>query len=402
MKKVSTEDLKVGDKVLKFDRNWLETDFIKHKFVIKNQTTIDKIKSNDIKYVYIDASNETEKKVDKLIIEPEPDAIEEAAEEAAEEQVDLKELTKAADVYSESVKIVRSVMEDIRGGKLFNKDAVKMVASNIAEITRKNKSVLCSVTKLRHHDDYTFQHSMNVSIYAASLAAHLGMTQSEIESIANAGLLHDTGKMLVPSEVLNKPGKLTDEEFVVMKNHVMYGHDFLKKQNLPAEMLRLALEHHERYDGSGYPYGLQDSEISIEGKIGAVVDIYDAITSDRVYHKGLEPPSALKLMFKWADSHINKKVFEFFIRNIGIYPVGSLILMSTNELGVVGKTNLHKPTEPIVLIFKNRRGENLPIKALDMSKTSVGKHKIVGPVNPESISIPDEIYRYIDELNKLT
>ncbi len=96
---------------------------------------------------------------------------------------------------------------------------------------------------------------------------------------------------------------------------------------------------------------MKDNEISIEGKIGAVVDIYDAITSDRVYHKGMEPPSALKLMFKWADSHINKKVFEFFIMNIGIYPVGSLVLMNTNELAIVGKTNINKPTEPIILIF---------------------------------------------------
>jgi putative nucleotidyltransferase with HDIG domain len=402
MKKIDINDLKIGDKVLKFDCSWLDTDFLKHKFVVKNQATIDKIKSNDIKYVYIEEVSVEEKKASKIILSPEPDAVEEAAEESAENMVDLGELDKVSDIYTESVKIVRNVMEDIRGGKMFNSEAVKHVASNIAELTRKNKSVLCSVTKLRHYDDYTFQHSMNVSIYAASLAAHLGMSQTQIESIANAGLIHDAGKMLVPTEVLNKPGKLTEEEFVIMRNHVQYGYDFLKKQNIPDEMLRLAYEHHERYDGSGYPNNLKDEDISIEGKIGAVVDIYDAITSDRVYHKGMEPPSALKLMFKWADSHINKKVFEFFIKNIGIYPVGSLVLMSSHELAVVGKTNLNKPTEPIVLVFMNKRGDRLPIKAIDLSKSAVNTHKIVAPVNPESVFIPDDIYKFIDQMNKIS
>jgi len=399
MRKVDIKDLKIGDKVLKLDRSWLDTDFLKHKFVIKNQATIDKIKSNDIRYVYIEEPTEEETKVTKIIIKPEADAVKEAAECAKDNMIDLGQLDKVSDVYVESIKIIRQVLQDIRGGKMFSSDAVKHVASNIAELTRKNRSVLSSVTKLKRYDDYTFQHSMNVSIYAASLAAHLGMNQRQIESIANAGLMHDVGKMLVPIEVLNKPGKLSNHEFSVVKNHVQYGYDFLKKENVPDEMLRLVYEHHERYDGSGYPNKLKDKDISIEGKIGAVVDIYDAITSDRVYHKGMEASSALKLMFKWADSHINKKVFEFFIKNIGIYPVGSLVLMNSHELGLVGRTNLNRPTEPIVLIFMNKRGEKLPIKAVDLSKTASNFHKIVAPVNPESVTIPDEVYKVIDHIN---
>lgn len=400
MKKVAVQDLKIGDKVLKFDRSWLETDFLKHKFVIKNQATLDKIIANGIQYVYIENTDPVEKKVEEIFNENE-DVIREVAEEAVSNRIEVDDFNKASEIYSESVKIIGSVLDDIRAGKMFNDGAVKNVAENIAEITRRNKGVLASVTKLRKHDDYTFHHSMNVSIYAASLASHLGMSDQEVERIANAGLLHDVGKMLVPAKVLNKPGKLSDEEFIIMKNHVQFGYDYLKKQNIPADMLRLAYEHHERYDGSGYPNGLKDEQISIEGKIGAVVDIYDAITSDRVYHKGMEPPSALKLMFKWADSHINKKVFEFFVMNIGIYPVGSLVVMNTGDVGMVGKTNLNKPTEPVVLIFMNKKGETFPIKGLDLSKSTVNKHKIAAPINPASVSIPDELYEYIDGLNKL-
>lgn len=400
MKKKFIKELCIGDKVLKFDRSWLETDFLKHKFVIKDQSVIDKIKRNGIEYVYVEEKTKEEKKLEDIYSGKADKVIEEAAE-AEPAYIDINELNSANEIYKESIKIVKHVLDDIRGGKLFNTGAVKHVAENITSITMRNKGVLASVTKLRAHDDYTFQHSMNVSIYAASLAAHLGFKEPEIERIANAGLLHDAGKMLVPSEVLNKPGKLTDEEFFVMKNHVQLGYEFLKKQGLPEDMLRLPYEHHERYDGSGYPRGLIDKDISIEGKIGAVVDIYDAITSDRVYHKGMEPPSALKLMFKWADSHINKKVFEFFIMNIGIYPVGSLVLMNTNELAVVGKTNLNRPTEPVVLIFMNKKGQRLPVKAVNLSKSSVTEQKIVGPVNPEKIDIPEEIYAYIDSMNKI-
>jgi len=400
MKKVNVEDLKIGDKVLKFDRNWLETDFIKHKFVIKDQSTIDKIKSNDIRYVYIEPQSEEIRKIEK-IYNSEQETMEEVKETVQENLIDLKELTKVETIYVESIQIVKNVLSEVRAGKIFNTGAVKHVAENIAELTMKNKGVLNSVTKLKQHDDYTFQHSMNVSIFAASLASLLGMNSVEIERVANAGLLHDVGKMLVPADVLNKPGKLTDDEFVIMKSHVQKGYDFLQQQGLDKGMLNLAYEHHERYDGSGYPRGLKDSQISIEGKIGAVVDIYDAITSDRVYHKGMEPPTALKLMFKWADSHINKKVFEFFVMNVGIYPVGSLVLLDTNELAVVGRSNRHKPTEPIVLMFMTKKGEKIPVTLLDLGKGTVKRRKIIGPVNPENIEIPEKVYQYIEKLNPI-
>lgn len=401
MKKVFIDDLVVGDKVVKLDRHWLQTDFLKHKFVIKDKSVIVKMRQRGIEYVYLDDSSE---EIVKAAVqagftdEPLPEIIEDIRSGA---ETNIEDYDTASEMYIESIKIVKNVLEDVRAGRMFSSGAVKNVAANISELTMKNKGVLSSVTKLRKHDDYTFQHSMNVSIYAASLAAHLGMSKKDVESIASAGILHDVGKMLVPSKVLNKPGKLTDGEFKVMKDHVQLGYDFLKKEGIPEEMLRLAYEHHERYNGSGYPRGLKDSEISLEGKIGAVVDIYDAITSDRVYHKGMEPPSALKLMFKWADSHINRKVFEFFVMNIGIYPVGSLVLMNTNELAVVGKINPHKPTEPVVLIFTNKMGQKLPVKTIDTSKNILPKKTIVGPVNPENIDIPDEIYKYIDNANKI-
>jgi len=400
MKKVSVKDLSVGDKVLKFDRSWMETDFLMHKFVVKEQSTIDKIIKNGIEYVYIDAEDPTEEDKIKEVLSAES-TVEEFLEHPEEKFIDFKDFSSAVDLYKESINIVKNVLVDVRAGKMFNNGAVKSVAENITELTMRNRGILSSVTKLKKHDDYTFQHSMNVSIYAASLATHLGMSEKEVNRIANAGVLHDVGKMLVPSNVLNKPGRLTEKEYEIMKSHVQLGYDFLLKEGISKDMLRLPYEHHERYDGSGYPNGLKDEQISLEGKIGVVVDIYDAITSDRVYHKGMEPPSALKLMFKWTDSHINKKVFEFFVMNVGIYPVGSLVLLSSDELAVVGKANLKKPTEPTVLAFMDGKGKQFPIRIDDLSKSGIHKKKIVGPVNPESVNIPKEVYNFIDGLNEM-
>jgi len=153
---------------------------------------------------------------------------------------------------------------------------------------------------------------------------------------------------------------------------VTAGYDYLVKNGMDPSTLNIVIEHHERYDGSGYPYGLKDEEISLTGKIGAVVDIYDAITSDRVYHKGMEPPSAVKMMFKWTDHHINKKVFEFFVTNIGIYPVGSLVLLNTNEVAMVAKIN-HEPASPVVAVFKNPKGKTFRSICLTFREKALSK-----------------------------
>ncbi|MGE4265801.1 MAG: HD-GYP domain-containing protein [Deferribacterales bacterium] len=400
MKKISVNELQIGDKVVKLDKGWFETGLLTHKFTVKDNAVIQKLKDNGVDHVFIERDELEAAVIDIFQGRPE-EIIEHKKEIISRNYIDLDRVSSARTLYVESVKIVHSVLGDIRSGKMFNENAVKSVASNIAEITLKNRGVMASMSKLKHHDDYTFLHSMNVSIFASSLAAHLGMSQKEVERIAQAGLLHDVGKMLVPAEILNKPGKLSEEEFKTMKSHVILGYEYLVRQGLPKEMLNLALQHHERYDGSGYPQGLKDAQISVEGKIGAVVDIYDAITSDRCYHKGMEPPAALKLMFKWTDSHINKKIFEFFVMNVGIYPVGSLVLLDTNELAVVGRMNTVRPTEPAVLVFMDKAGRRVPVQMIDLAKNVLHKKKILGPVNPENINIPDEVYSFIEGMNEI-
>ncbi|MGC9062776.1 HD-GYP domain-containing protein [Calditerrivibrio sp.] len=398
MQKIHVNELKIGDRVLKLDASWLETPFLSHKFKIKDISDINKLKKHGIEYVFIGPRND-EVSI-KEVIEENKDLLENVQyEELPKHYIDFQSLTKASEIYEESVKIIRSVMEDIRSGKLFDDTGVRIIADKITELTVKKGDLLSSVAKLKSYDDYTFQHCVNVSVFATSLGKLMNIPIKELNMLSASALLHDVGKMLVPKEILNKPGKLTDEEFKIMKNHVPAGYDYLIKNGLDPSELKIVIEHHERYDGSGYPYGLKDPDISLFGKIGAVVDIYDAITSDRVYHKGMEPPSALKMMFKWTDSHINKKIFEFFIIHIGIYPVGTLVLLNTNELAIVAKIT-DNPTSPIVAVFKNPKGEDIPVYTVDLSKKSVLSKKIIGPVNPEKINIDKEIYDIIERINE--
>ncbi len=398
MQKIAVSELKIGDKVLKLDASWIETPFLTHKFTIKDHSDIKKLKDNGIQYVFIEP-RKIEKDLKQILEENKPILENIQKEELPKHYIEYQNLSKATEIYEQSVKIIRSVMEDVRSGKLFDDTGVRLVADKITELTVKKGDLLSSVAKLKSYDDYTFQHCVNVSVFATSLGKLMGLSQKELNMLATSALLHDVGKMLVPKNVLNKPAKLTDEEFKIMKTHVTAGYEYLIKNGLDPADLKIVIEHHERYDGSGYPYGLKDPEISIFGKIGAVVDIYDAITSNRVYHKGMEPPSALKMMFKWTDSHINKKVFEFFITHIGIYPVGTLVLLNTNELAVVAKIT-RNPTSPIVAVFKNPKGEDIPIYTIDLSKKSVLNKKIIGPVNPETVDINKEIYDIIEKINE--
>ncbi|MGE4268655.1 MAG: HD-GYP domain-containing protein [Deferribacterales bacterium] len=401
MEKIFLNDLKIGDEIVKFDRGWMETDFLSHKVRVDNTSVIDRLRRNGIEYVFIKPRNEELQKLDDLLDGKSVEIINEMKDQATDCQLNLKDLNHASEVYSESVRIVGSVLDDIRSGKAINTAAIKHISQNISEMTLKKRGVLTSITKLKQYDNYTFHHSMNVSIFAASLATHLGMSKKEIEIAANSGLIHDIGKMLVPESLLNKPGKLTDEEYKVMQMHVIRGYEYAKKCGTPEEELHMIIEHHERHDGSGYPYGLKDEQISIFGKIGAVVDIYDAMTSDRVYHKGMAATSALKLMFQWADKHINKSIFEFFIKNVGIYPVGSLVIMATHEIGIVGKMNAANPMSPVVVVFLSKNGSRMPIKVVDLSKSGIDAQKIIGLINPENVTVPPEVYKYIDNMNTL-
>ncbi len=208
------------------------------------------------------------------------------------------------------------------------------------------------------------------------------------------GCLHDVGKMAIPDEVLNKPGKLTDSEFSIVRNHPEAGGQILRDSGqVSALVLDVCLHHHEKVDGSGYPHRLTGDQISLFAKMGAVCDVYDAITSDRPYKKGWDPAESIRRMAEWSKGHFDEAVFQAFVKSVGIYPTGSLVRLESGRIGVVTEQHEKSLLTPRVKVFFSAKSKApIPIEVLDLSKL-VGREKIVARESQE-----DWGFRNVEEL----
>jgi putative nucleotidyltransferase with HDIG domain len=365
LKKISTREAKIGMFVAQLDRSWMETPFVFHKFRIKSAQQVDQLKAY-CRYVYID----TEKGGDLDSRPPDPLRSREPVRPAQGDErksssggkpdrVSLtEELKVARDIHGETKKVVDNILEDVRLGKAIDTSAAKKSVENIVDSVMRNRDALVCLSQLKNRDEYTAFHSLNVCILAVAFGRALVLPREDLQLLGIGGLLHDIGKMKVPLEILNKPDKLTDAEFAEMKNHVRYGAEILSQiADLPDPVVQMVGQHHERYNGKGYLLGLQGEQVSLFGQISTIVDVYDAITSDRVYRPGLLPNAALKKMFAWSATDFNQGLFERFIKSIGIYPAGSLIEINQSEIGIVMAANRTDAVKPTVKLVKNRAGQ---------------------------------------------
>jgi putative nucleotidyltransferase with HDIG domain len=206
---------------------------------------------------------------------------------------------------------------------------------------------------------------MNVCILALTFGRTLGLERKQLDMLGLGALLHDIGKMSIPMEILNKPGRLTDEEFEMIKSHSMNGYNLLRqKKDMPGEVLDIVRSHHERINGRGYPDGLTADFIGLLVQITSIVDVYDAITSDRCYHDGIAPHDALKNMFDWAGENFDADLVENFIKCLGIYPIGSMVELNTGHIGIVVSASEKARLRPIILVVINKNGERYDVPRL--------------------------------------
>lgn len=264
------------------------------------------------------------------------------------------------------------------------------LVEEIADSVARNTGALISLARLKTADDYTYMHSVAVCAMMIALARKLGLDEAMVRSAGVAGLLHDVGKMLVPSTVLNKPGKLTDAEFAIIKGHPSKGHAFLLEgKTIDPVALDVTLHHHEKVDGSGYPKGLKGPEISLMAKMGAVCDVYDAITSNRPYKAGWDPSESLRQMGLWASRHFDLAVFQAFAKTLGIYPVGSLVRLNSGYIGVVSEQSGTSLTMPIVKLFHViATGRRVQPFAVDLSRPGC-EEVIIAREDPGKWNFPD-------------
>ena len=272
-------------------------------------------------------------------------------------QVTYEEAKAAEDVYTASFDTVMTLYEDFSKGSSVDTKSSKVYVNDVIDSVTNNAHAFISLVKLRQYDDYSYSHSLNVAALAVSFGKYLNFDEEYLQILGMAGLYHDIGKVRVPHTVLNKPGRLTDKEFEIMKRHSEYGHDMLVKVNdIHSYVLRAAYEHHEHYGGKGYPRALSRSEINKTALVISLADVYDALTSERVYKKAMAQYKALCIMFDMRQTNFHPLLIEKFIKFLGIYPVGTLVRLRIGLRGVVIKQNPAFLLNPLLKILADNKG----------------------------------------------
>jgi len=376
IKKINTDQIKVGMYIHDLNCGWMGHSFLKNRFAVRDDRTIRKIWDAGIKEVYIDTdrgddvltgqtADEVSASLDRRILEIA------AQDQEMDDRVSLvEEAPRARRIHTEANRIIRSLMEDVRLGKQIELEKVEPMVENVADSIFRNPNALLPMTMLKDHDNYTFQHSVSVCALMVAFSREMDLPRDVILRIAVGALLHDLGKAQIPDEILNKPGKLTDEEFIIMKEHAIHSVRLLSDMpGITSLELEVAGQHHERFDGSGYPHRLIREDISLYGQMAAIVDVYDAISSDRVYHKGLSPTISLKKILEWSDHHFNPTLAQKFIRSVGIYPSGTLVRLDSGRMGVVIQQKEKNILEPLVRVFFNsHQSRYIQPEIIDLSR----------------------------------
>lgn len=284
-----------------------------------------------------------------------------------------RELGQAAQIMAQSQKAVFNMFQEARLGKAVDEQSMRPLVEEISASVSRNSGALIGLARLKNKDDYTYMHSVAVCALMMALGRQMQLSEEEVRKAGMAGLLHDIGKMAIPNEILNKPDKLTDSEFVTVKQHPQAGYDMLSRsKEMSAEVLDVCLHHHEKMNGTGYPFGFKGTEISLLARMGAVCDVYDAITSNRPYKRGWCPSESIKKMSEWSGPHFDERVFQAFVKSVGIYPVGSLVLLKSGRLGVVIEQKEESLLTPMVRVFFSTKSmAYIAPDLLDLSKPGV-------------------------------
>ena len=403
LKQIRPDQLRLGMYIQGFEGSWIDHPFWRSRFVLEEPKDLARVLASGVTGVWIDialgSDVEPPRVPDADLGAPPPQSpmVEAPAEVAKpllprpQTPISLRdEMARAASICLSAREEMSHMFAEVRMGRAVDTDVVRELVQDITESVMRNGSAIISLARLKTADNYTYMHSVAVCALMVSLGRQLKLSAAQISDAGFAGLVHDIGKAVVPMEVLNKPGRLTDDEFEQVKSHPSKGWQLLKDSGVTnAVALDVCLHHHERMDGAGYPDKLAGDQISLMARMGAVCDVYDAITSNRPYKAGWDPAESLSRMAKWTGGHFDPRVFQAFVRSLGIYPVGSLVKLNNEKLAVVVDQSPRSLLKPIVKVFYSlRHQERLPPQEVDLSAPH-SKIQILGREDPADWPFPD-------------
>jgi HD-GYP domain-containing protein (c-di-GMP phosphodiesterase class II) len=362
-KKVSVSELRFGMYVAELDRPWTETPFRFQGFVLSSEQQLETLRKY-CKSVVVDS--------EKSLVAEAPSAGMQYFGKAvhAEKATVEQELVPARSAYTGSHALVQETLSQVRIGRNLDPERVRVAVRSLTQSVLRNPNAMLLFSQLREKGEYAVSHALDVSIYMTAFGRFLRLEEPQIELLGYVGLLQDIGKVRLPKTLLEKRGRLTPEEFEQAKLHVSYSVEILRATaGIPLELPRLAVLHHERYDGSGYPNRLQGSHIGMIGGIAAIADTYDAMTVQRPHLDPVAPSAAISNLYKWRGVFFDAGLVEQFIRFIGIFPVCSLVELNSGEVGVVISQNPEQRLKPRVMVIRDAKGNALrPQKLLDLSR----------------------------------
>jgi HD-GYP domain-containing protein (c-di-GMP phosphodiesterase class II) len=410
LKRIPVSALRLGMHLHALEATWLAHSFWKTKFVIRDPDDLRKLHASGVSECLIDIAlgDDLPAPVDDDELMPtQPGVFRDAPQAAgvpklpapAQQTTLREELQQAAAICNRGRAAVVSMFREARMGRAVDAEACAPLVEEITSSVARNPGALVSLARLKTADEYTYMHSVAVCALMIALGRQMGFDEPALRAAGMAGLLHDMGKALIDPAVLNKPGKLTEAEFAEIKKHPQLGHDLLTSgRAVGAGALDVCLNHHQRIDGTGYPRRLAADQISTLARMGAVCDVYDAITSNRPYKAGWDPAESIARMASWKG-HFDAAVFAAFVKSLGIYPTGSLVRLESGKLAVVVEQNPEKITAPKVkAIYSTKSSMPITPQEIDLARSN---DRIVGRESPakwgftwiEEVWLPPELDR---------
>ncbi len=354
---------------------------------VPTKQAIGQLIKNGVKFAWVDQSLSVKGSVFK------PVSIEVVAEEVSSNLKPIKrkkmsrfsQQKKASKIIRDAKGLAQKILNQTFEGKAIHVDELDGWADDLIESVLIDSDALHCVSALRSKDEYLLEHSVNVATLLVSFGKHLDLPKDTLKQMAIGGIIHDVGKIKVDDKVLHKPARLTPDEFEHMKMHQVYAGEIITTVTGLSDISRdVCLMHHEKLDGTGYPNGLTAEQIPIHGRMSCIVDIYDALTADRCYKKGMSSAEAFKILLSLTPFHLDRELVYKFINCIGVYPVGALVELSDGRVGIVWTSNTAEPLKPEVKCFYSRKYKRfIDVAFVDTKSSNAKIEKAIAPTSLE-------------------